>query len=113
MSSSFVGRFRRFWQEDGIFLALVLALFAGLRTRGALRSISRQCLALRAAFFARIGNCVEQAIFRTGYKPMLFWNLLILQRVTFLLSVLVGLWKVFRRRATPATLAGGNPRQMH
>ena len=83
MSSSFVGRLRRFWQEDGIFLALVLALFAALRTRGALRSISRQCLALRAGLFARIGNRVQQAIFRTGYKPMLFWNLLILQRVTF------------------------------
>ncbi len=72
MSSSFVGRLRRLWHEDGIFLALVLALFAGLRTRGALRSISRQCLALQATFFAGIGNCVEQAIFRAGYKPMLF-----------------------------------------
>jgi hypothetical protein len=82
MSTSFVGRFRRFWQEDGIFLALVLALFAGLRTR-ALYAPFRDNVALRAAFFARIGNCVKQAIFRTGYKPMLFWNLLILQRVTF------------------------------
>ena len=30
------------------------------------------------------------------YKPMLFWRLLILQRVTFLLLVLAGAWKVWR-----------------
>jgi hypothetical protein len=30
------------------------------------------------------------------YKPMLFWSLLILQRVTFLLLVLAGAWKLWR-----------------
>jgi hypothetical protein len=30
------------------------------------------------------------------YKPMLFWGLLILQRVTFLLLVLAGAWKLWR-----------------
>jgi hypothetical protein len=44
------------------------------------------------------------------YKPMLFWNLLILQRVTFLLLIIVGLWKLFWLWATPrATVTGGNP----
>ena len=28
MTSSFASRFRRFWSEDGVFLALMLALFA-------------------------------------------------------------------------------------
>ena len=32
------------------------------------------------------------------YKPMLFWDLLILQRVTFLLLVVVGGWKLLRAR---------------
>ena len=33
------------------------------------------------------------------YKPMLFWRLLILQRVTFLLLVLAGAWKLWRAHA--------------
>ena len=33
------------------------------------------------------------------YKPMLFWNLLILQRVTFLLIVIAGVWKLLRARS--------------
>lgn len=34
------------------------------------------------------------------YKPMLFWRLLILQRVTFLLLVLAGAWKLWRAHAS-------------
>ncbi len=34
------------------------------------------------------------------YKPMLFWGLLILQRVTFLLLVLAGAWKLWRAHAS-------------
>jgi hypothetical protein len=45
------------------------------------------------------------------YKPMLFWSLLILQRATFLLLVLAGLWKLSRLLVTLRTVAGGNPRQ--
>ena len=30
------------------------------------------------------------------YKPMLFWRLLILQRVTFLFLVLAGAWNLWR-----------------
>jgi hypothetical protein len=32
------------------------------------------------------------------YKPTLFWNLLILQRATFLCLILAGMWKLFRYR---------------
>ena len=32
------------------------------------------------------------------FKPTLFWNLLILQRATFLLLVVVGVWKLLRAR---------------
>ena len=45
------------------------------------------------------------------YKPMLFWSLLILQRATFLLLVLIGLWKLSRLRIALGTVAGDNPRQ--
>ena len=41
---------------------------------------------------------------------MLFWNLLILQRATFLLLVLVGVWKLSRFRVALGTIAGSNPR---
>jgi hypothetical protein len=44
------------------------------------------------------------------YKPMLFWNLLILQRATFLLLVLVDVWKLSRFRVALGTIAGSNPR---
>jgi hypothetical protein len=41
------------------------------------------------------------------YKPTLFWNLLILQRVTILLLVVVGVWKLLR--AWPVSvMANGN-----
>jgi hypothetical protein len=39
------------------------------------------------------------------YKPMLFWALLILQRVTFLLLVLAGTWKLWRAYAGSRPIA--------
>ena len=42
------------------------------------------------------------------YKPMLFWKLLILQRATFLLLVVVGVWKLLR--AWPLSSNSRGPR---